>query len=29
MEKAKKPYKNRFFFKVVIQKCETSKKMDF
>ena len=28
MEKAKKPYKNRFF-KVVMQKCEKSKKMDF
>ena len=29
MEKAKKPYKNRFFFKVVLQKCEKAKKMDF
>ena len=29
MEKAKKPYKNRFFYKVVMQKCEKSKKMDF
>ena len=29
MEKAKKPYKNRAFFKVVIQKCEKAKKMDF
>ena len=28
MEKAPKPYNNRFF-KVVIQKCEKSKKMDF
>ena len=28
MEKAKKPYKNRFF-KVVMQKCEKSKKVDF
>ena len=28
MEKAKNPYKNRFF-KVVMQKCEKSKKMDF
>ena len=28
MEKAKKPYKNRFF-KVVMQKCEKSKKKDF
>ena len=28
MEKAPKPYKNRFF-KVVIQKCEKAKKMDF
>ena len=28
MEKAKKPYKNRFF-KVVIQKCEQAKTMDF
>ena len=29
MEKAKKPYKNRVFFKVVLQKCEKAKKMDF
>ena len=29
MEKAKKPYKNMVFLKVVIQKCEKSKKMDF
>ena len=29
MEKAKNPYKNRGFFKVVIQKCEKNKKMDF
>ena len=29
MEKAKKPYKNRGFFKVVIQKCEKSKKNGF
>ena len=28
MEKAKKTYKNSFF-KVVIQKCEKAKKMDF
>ena len=28
MEKAKKPYKN-WVFKVVIQTCEQSKKMDF
>ena len=28
MEKTKKPYKNRFF-KVVIQKCEKSKKWTF
>ena len=28
-ENSKKPYKNRFFLKVVIQKCEKSKKMDF
>ena len=28
MEKAKKPYKNRFF-KVVMQKCEKSKKWIF
>ena len=29
MENSKKTYKNRVFFKVVIQKCEKSKKMDF
>ena len=30
MEKAKKPYKNRFFFKVgIIQKCEKIKKRIF
>ena len=29
MEKAKNPYKNRFFLAVVIQKCEKSPKMDF
>ena len=29
MEKAKKSYKNRFFLKVVIQKCEKSKKKGF
>ena len=28
-ENSKKPYKNRVFFKVVMQKCEKSKKMDF
>ena len=28
MEKTKKPYKN-WVFKVVIQRCEKSKKMDF
>ena len=28
MEKAPKPYKNRFF-KMVMQKCEKSKEMDF
>ena len=29
MEKAKKPYKKQGFLKVVMQKCEKSKKMDF
>ena len=29
MEKAKNPYKNRVFLKVVMQKCGKSKKMDF
>ena len=29
MEKAKKPYKNRVFLKVVIQKCEKAKKWIF
>ena len=29
LEKAPKPYKNRVFFKVVMQKCEKSPKMDF
>ena len=28
-ENSKKPYKNRFFFKVVMQKCEKIKKMFF
>ena len=29
MEKAPKPYKNRAFCKVVIQKCEKAKKNGF